>query len=380
MKLNIAFYTDTYEPAVDGVVNSINNFKKQLELKGHKVYIFSTSRIGARTKKRNGVFLYSGIEFKPYPQYSLALFPYRSVTTLSRLGIDVIHSHTPFSMGFSGLVNARLLKIPIVGSFHTLVSSKSIVKEYYPNNKQLKKFTSEYMQKYIKFFYRRCNATIAPSQVIANMLKKQDIGNVSVVPNMIDRTVFNRKNGGNGFRMKHGIRSDDKMVLYVGRLSKEKRLDVMIKAAALLKNKNRKFVIGGSGPAESYYKNMAMRMGLDNVIFTGFISQKELPSAYASCDVFCMPSTFETQGIVALEAMSTGKPVVGADYMALRELIENGINGEKFRSGDYTQCSRKIEKVLNDEGKYTDGAIETATRFSPKNVTDRLMDVYKSVL
>ena len=84
MKLNIAFYTDTYEPAMDGVVSSINNFKGELERRGHKVYIFASSRLGSRPKKRKGVFFYPGIKFRPYPQYSVALFPYHSITTLGR--------------------------------------------------------------------------------------------------------------------------------------------------------------------------------------------------------------------------------------------------------------------------------------------------------
>ncbi len=380
MKLNIAFYTDTYEPAVDGVVTSINDFKRQLERRGHKVYIFASSRIGRERAKSKDVFLYQGVGFKPYPQYSVALFPYHSITTLNKLDIDVIHAHTPFFMGLSGLINARLSKTPIVGSFHTLVGNRSVINDYYPNNRQLRKLTAEYMQKYIKFFYKRCNATIAPSQAIAGMLSRHGVDNVSVVPNMIDRTVFNRKAGGNAFRKEHGIGDDEKLVLYVGRISREKKLEVILRSARLLRGRNRRFVIAGTGPAETYYKAMARRMKLDNVVFTGFVERGRLPSAYSACDVFCMPSTFETQGIVALEAMSTGKPVVGADYLALRELISNGFNGEKFRPGDYAQCSSKIEKVLNNAGKYTHGAVETAMRFSPERVTGKLIDVYKSVL
>ncbi len=381
MKLNLAFYTDTYEPAVDGVVNSINNFKKELEKRGHKVYIFTSTKIGSNVKNRKDVFFYKGIGFKPYPQYSMALFPYHSVTTLSKFDIDIIHSHTPFFMGFSGLVSARLLKTPIVGSFHTLVNNKAIVNDYYPKNKQLKKLTTKYLWKYVMFFYKKCNATTVPSEAIAELLARHGIRDARVVPNMVDTQMFNTRVSEDGFREERGISGDDKVVLYVGRLSKEKRLDVLLKSAKLLQKKDGiKFVITGSGPAEIYYKSMAKRLRLSNVTFTGFVKHEKLPSVYAASDVFCMPSTFETQGIVALEAMATGKPVVGADFLALRRLIKNGKNGEKFRAGNYIDCTRKIERVLNDSDAYTRGAVETAMMFSPRSVTDKIIDVYRSVL
>ncbi|MCL5008627.1 MAG: glycosyltransferase [Candidatus Marsarchaeota archaeon] len=381
MKLNIAFYTDTYEPAIDGVVNSINNFKRELKLRGHKVYIFASARFGNKIHNRSDTFFYHGVGFKPYPQYSVALFPYHSITTINKLDIDLIHSHTPFFMGLSGLINAKLSRLPIVGSYHTMVSNKAIINEYYPNNKLIKDMTTKYMNKYISFFYKRCNATIVPSEVIASILRRNDIANINVVPNMVDRRVFNRKAGGaSAFRNSYHIKDDENVVLYVGRLSREKKLDVMLKSAKVLQKKGIKFVIVGAGPAESYYKGIARRLNLQNVIFTGLIPNKDLPGVYAACNVFCMPSTFETQGIVALEAMSSGKPVVGADYLALKDLIKNGVNGEKFRAGDYLHCSEKIEKALNNADTYTSGAVDTAIRFSPKNVTEKLIHVYKSVL
>ena len=153
-RLGIAFYTDSYLPAVDGVVTSILNFKEELERRGHDVYIFSSKKLYTEAKKRKNVFLYPGIDFKPYPQYSMAIFPYNSMLKLKDLKIDVIHAHTPLVMGFAAMVSAKLGKYPIVGSYHTIINNKSVVQDYYPKNKQLKKITSKYMLKYIKFIRR----------------------------------------------------------------------------------------------------------------------------------------------------------------------------------------------------------------------------------
>lgn len=171
-------------------------------------------------------------------------------------------------------------------------------------------------------------------------------------------------------------------MLYVGRLSKEKKIETLLKSAKQLNSRrdDLRFVIAGGGPADAYYREMARKLRLHNIEFLGPVSRQALPRVYAASDVFCIPSTFETQGIVALEAMATGKPVVCADYLALKTLIVNGKNGEKFRPGDYDECSRKIEKALNNVDTYNYGAVQTAMKFSPKVVTDKLVDVYNSLL
>ena len=383
-RLGIAFYTDSYLPAVDGVVTSILNFKEELEKRGHDVYIFSSRKFSTSASSSKNVFLYPGIDFKPYPQYSMAIFPYNSMLKLKDLGIDVIHAHTPLVMGFAAMVSAKLGKYPIVGSYHTIINNKSVVQDYYPKNKQLKKITSKYMLKYIKFFYRRCNATTVPSDPMRIFLERYGgIQNIKVVPNSIDLKTFNPKVDGSVARSKLNIKDGEKMVLYLGRLSKEKKIEVMLKAASVIskKRKDVKFVIGGTGPAAIYYRRMAESLGLGkSVKFIGYVNNTALPKLYAASDMLCLPSTFETQGIVSLEAMATGKPVVGADYLALSELIKNGKNGEKFKPGNYISCAKKIEKVLNDSSPYIGNALSTAAQFSVKKVTDRLLNVYDLVL
>lgn len=383
-KLNIAFYSDTYLPAIDGVVTSMLNFKGELEKRGHKVYIFASGDRQSKKKYNNKrVYISTGVKFTPYPQYKIAIFPYSAVLKLNSLGIDVMHAQTPFSMGIAGMTFAKLGRYPIVGSFHTMINNSEIVKSYYPKNKTLRKFTSRYMMRYVSFFYNRCDATIAPSPSVERMLDKIGVSNVHVVPNSVNTKEFNPRVSGNGLRRKLGIKEDEKMVLYLGRMSREKKVGVLLKAAKELtkKDKKIKFVMGGSGPAIEYYKRMAHSLNLsESVKFIGFVDREVLPKLYASCDAFCIPSTFETQGIVALEAMASGKPVVGANILALGEVIKDGKNGEKFRGGDYRGCARKIEKVLNNTDSYTKGAVETAKEFAIDKATDKLLDVYKLIL
>ncbi len=382
--LRIAFYSDTYLPAVDGVVTSMLNFRRELERRGHKVYIYASGDNAAKRRYANRkTFITTGVRLKSYPQYKMAVMPYKSVTRLKDLDVDLIHAHTPFMMGFAGLVAAKLQKYPIVGSFHTIINNKEVIREYYPGGKRFRKFASKYLWEYAKFFYRRCDATTVPSEPIARMLKRGGVGNLTILPNSVDLKAFNPRVGGNGIRRELGIDKGDRMVLCLGRLSREKKLETMLRAAKVVAKKDDQvqFVVGGTGPAAERYRDMARRLGISrNVHFTGFVEQEVLPNLYAASDAFCMPSTFETHGIVALEAMACGKPVVGADFLALKDLIKNGKNGEKFAPGDYIACARKIEKVLNNTESYKQQAVNTAKEFSLENVTDKLLDIYNLVL
>ncbi len=382
-KLKIAFYSDSYLPAVDGVVTSMLGLKKELERRGHEVYIFASGT--ARTKRKYGnkkVFIVEGFDFKPYPQYKVAVFPYASVFRVMANKIDLIHAQTPAPMGLAAIVAAKFSGKPIVGSYHTLVNDKSIMENYYPNIRVFKFFANRSVKAYLRLFYNRCDATVAPTGTIERMLRRMKIKNTHVVPNGIDLSVFNDKNAdGERVRKSLGVRSREKLVLYIGRKSREKRIETLLLAAHRLgrSRKDIKFIIGGTGPAYEYYRNYADRLSLGNVRFVGFVDKAELPDYYAACDAFCIPSTFETQGVVALEAMALGKPVIGADSLALRELIKNGRNGEKFDPMNPAACAGKIEKVLNNDGAYYQSAVKTAQNFSLEKVTDKMLSIYRLV-
>ncbi len=382
-RLNIAFYTDSYLPAVDGVVTSVLNFRKELERRGHNVYLFASGDAASKKRYSNKkTFIYQGVEFKPYPQYTMA-FPFNSALKLRELSVDVVHAQTPFMMGFAAIISARIGKYPMVSTFHTLINNKHVVDAYYPKNENIKRFTKKYLWLYTRVFYRKSTMTIAPTPTVERMLRRYGIRNISVVPNSVDVKRFNPRVSGKLVRERLGLRSDEDMVLYVGRVSKEKRIDIMLKACSKLVKRRRRarFVICGSGPMIEHYKRMARSLGIQkHVDFLGFVDSKALPHIYAAADVLCLPSTFETQGIVSIEAMASGKPVVGANYLALKELIKNGRNGEKFKPGDYTSCANKIEKVLNNPDAYRDNAVETAAEFSVERATDKLLDTYNLVL
>jgi 1,2-diacylglycerol 3-alpha-glucosyltransferase len=381
-KLKIAFYTDSFLPAIDGVVISILNFKKELEKRGNEVYIYASGNEKTRqmTKGDKHITVIRSIRFNKYPQYNLALFPLSSRFKLDHVKVDINHAQTPFMMGIHALMLSKFERTPIVGSFHTMFTDKSVIKDYAINSDLVAEKIIKYSWKYARLYYNRCDAVAAPSNTIKTMLERRRIENVDLIPNGVDIKKFNPKVNGEIIRRRLTDSDREKLVMYVGRISREKKLETLIKAAKLLKNEKVRVAIVGTGPATSYYQHMVERMHLkDKVRFAGFVSNEDLPSYYAACDVFCIPSTFETQGVVSLEAMASGKPVVGADYLALKELIVNGKNGEKFRPNDGKACADKLEKVINNMSTYKE-MVNTAKRYSIERTTDDLLALYRRVL
>jgi 1,2-diacylglycerol 3-alpha-glucosyltransferase len=378
--LKIAFFTDTYLPAHDGVVNSILNFRKELQKRGHEVYIFAAGNAQSRkiAAGQKDTYIIRGMKLRRYPQYNLALLPFTSASKFDEINPDIVHSHTPVLMGAWALALAKMNKTPIVSTFHTLFTDKFIIREY--ATKRATNLFQKYSWKYARFYYTRCNEVMAPSKTIKDVLEKKGISNVDVVPNGVDLNRFNPKVDGSKIRGQLLNNKDEKMVLYVGRMSGEKRIETLLKAAKQLHDENIRFVFVGAGPAQGRYSRLASKLKInDKVEFMGFVDDKILPNYYASADLFCIPSMFETQGIVSLEAMACGKPVVGADFYALKDVIKNGKNGEKFVPNDSKSCARKIKKVINNISSYKE-TVETAKMYSVETTTDQLLKVYKKVI
>lgn len=380
-KFQISFYTDTYLPAIDGVSTSIHDFKRELELRGNIVKLLTSgnSKTKRYLKKSKNILVTPSVKFPKYPQYNLSILPFIDVGRRWAANSDIVHIHTPFTIGLYGLMSGYVNHTPVVWTFHTLFTNKDTISQYGPTNKSLKRLIKKYLWSYIRFIAKRCDVVIAPSETIKKLLNHKGIMNVVVVPNGVNLKKFKKENKRSKILRKKLIGNKKYLVLYVGRISKEKNIDTLIKAAKVLKNKNIKFIFVGDGPYIEVAKSMVKRMKLENIIeFTGMIN-KSLLLYYNAADLLCLPSTFETQGIVSLEAMACNKPVVGADYLALKEIIHNGKNGEKFKPKDYKACARKIEKVINNLCLYKEMRI-TVQKYSIEKSTDKLLGVYTKLI
>jgi 1,2-diacylglycerol 3-alpha-glucosyltransferase len=359
--MRIGFFTDTFYPSVNGVAKSIESFGQELHKRGHELHVFCP-----RTDKKwyKGMRVHSrpSVRFLPYPEFSLAA-PFGRVPKL-----DIAHTHGPFSAGLSGLWTARRQGIPAVSTFHTPL-------QHYVGyiSKRHEGTLAKIAEAYAINHYRRYDALITPSLAIKKMIKSAGV-ETFIVPTGID-TKFYRPGNKQTARRRLGIDAE-RVFLCLGRLSPEKNIDKIIKAAKNFIGPEDVLLIVGKGPDSERLKDAAVMSGAgERIQFRGFVPDGDVPLYYSASDAFIMASTAETQGIVMLEAMSCGCPVIGADALAIPEIIRDRKNGRLFNPGDVNALARAA-KGFRPEKKMVKEAIKTASSYSIKKCTDKLEEVY----
>lgn len=373
--LKIAMFTDTYLPSRDGVVTSILLTKQELEKLGHQVYVFAPEPDKGETKEPD-VFYFRSIGFRRYAGYRIPLFPTNKCQILKELGIDVIHTHGLLFMALRSMFAGRALKKPVVVTFHTMITDAA---KYYNFTPFPDLMVQRLMWIYLKRILQRSEVVIAPTESIKRELlaSAPRMRRIEVIPTGVDSSRFHPGLDGTGVRMKYGL-LDKKVVLHVGRIAWEKNLELVLKGFEMLVRRDSeiRLMIVGAGPAKEHYERMTEELGLrDFVTFTGFLPDDQLPEYYAACDVLTLASKFETQGLVALEAMAIGKPVVGINFRAVAELIEEGVNGYRFEE-DPESWMKATEKALANSQEMRSKAIEWASRFSLADEARRLVELY----
>ncbi len=380
--MKIGMFTDSYYPAVDGVVTTINQYKSRLNKRGHEVYVFAPGDNElVRTQPDPNVIYVKSVKFFGYGKYRMAFPRAKLNEKLQEFGIDVIHSQGAGFVGIKAVWAAYKLKYPLIYSFHTLVTDTL---HYVTSNKSLQKLIKRLMYEYLRWYFHRCEVVTIPSKNTQQELKgmwPNDIERFFILSNGVNLKKYNPSNDGTEIRKKWGL-EDNKIILHLGRIAPEKNLDTFIKAAPLLKKKypDCKFLIVGIGPAKEYYENMVKNLKLTNdFIFTGYVPDEAIPKYYACADAFTTSSTFETQGIVILEAMASGLPVSGANYRAIPELVKDGENGFLFDAFDHKDCAKAIVKTLEADNELRQNALATVQKHSMERVIDRLVGLYEEM-
>lgn len=373
--LRIAFFTDTYLPSRDGVVTSILLTKREMERMGHEVFVFAPEPARGDPREE-GVHYFPSIGFRRYQGYRIPMLPTDNIPILSELKVDVIHAHGLFFMGMRSMLAGRGLGLPVVVTFHTMVMDAAKFYNFTPLPDET---ASRLLWIYVKRLLQRAEVVISPTEAIKKELNAlaPKIRRVEVIPTGIEEGRFNPRLDGSKVRKKLGL-EDKKVILHVGRIAKEKNLDLVLQGFALLnmERPDTVLMIVGEGPAKNEYLKKAKEMKIDgSTIFTGFVSDDELPLYYAACDVFTLASKFETQGIVILEAMATGKPVTGINYRAVAEIIRDGKNGYLFEE-DPKSWKAAVQSALNAPLEIKQEAVKRAASFSTKEGSERLIEIY----
>jgi len=376
--MNIAIFTDTYMPQVNGVVSSIESFRLELEARGHKVFIFAPKMKGVRNLEN--VFYFHSIPYAFHKEMRLSLPGSRQLFKFSSLNIDIIHSQTPFSMGELALALGRLFKIPVIHTYHTFFSAYTHYVPFAP-----KKWTEKVAEKASARYCNACKRIIVPSKIIEQVLKDYKVKTPIIrLPSGVD--VFQTTERDRLMvRREYYILSDEKLLLYVGRLGKEKNLDLLLQAfqSIAVQHSPVRLMIVGDGPERKNLEKRVHRAGLkDNIIFAGYLTKRDVFRCYQAADLFVFTSKTETQGLVLAEAMSVGLPVVAVNAMGVSDILEDG-RGGILTEDSPTSFANTILMMLGDRDLWEKKSTEAKTKaqsLTTAIMTDQLVKQYEEVL
>ena len=388
--MKIGFFTDVYTPQIDGVVKAINLYKEALENLGHEVFIFAPKSIKKRSffdfilKKEKNIFRFYAIDSLFIPGYPLALpVSYKSTRVIPKLKLDIVHCHTPLSLGMLGDMVALLSNVPQVFTYHTYYSEYA---KHYFNLGKLKEPTSKVIRKLESFYCNRADLVLAPSNklkdVLENKMKIQT--DIEVLPTGIKLEEF-EKVSEKSFRNKYKISPDKKILLYVGRLGSEKNVEFLIKMLpeVLKKKKNVLLVIAGDGKNKKNLEKLTSELHLeDKVLFLGFLSRKETIKAFKASNIFVFSSLTDTQGLVLSEAAAASKPIVLLRDPGLTPLARENENAFLSSENEY-EFAGYVLKLLQDDilyDKMARNSLKIAKKFSIELQTSRLVEYYEELI
>ncbi len=360
--MNIGIFTDSYFPQVNGVVYTIAEWKKRLQ-EYHDIYIYYPKAEGYEPEKNE--YPFRSFEFKFYKGYHVA-FP----TSLSEKArhLDICHIHALFTMGMAGMYVSKKFKLPRILTYHTPADDYI---NYITRKEPLRSTLMKFYNYWEKKLLNSCDMVTCPSNTIRNRLLEKGVKEVTVLSNGVDVDFFHYVNP-DKFKERFGI--GDRVLGYCGRFGYEKHLEDLIDLADSFDGD---IVLAGKGPAKEHYVELAKDK--KNVKFLGFLTREELREFYSSLDLFIFPSTAETQGLVALESMACKVPVVGANALALKDTIEDGVTGYLYESGNVQQLREMVDKAYGDRARLSKNCIRNVQQHSIDNTIKKLLEIYESL-
>ena len=381
--MNIAIFTDTYPPQINGVATSTRMLEKELIALGHTVYIFTVSDPNA-TNDPPHVFRMPSMPFVFLPSHRFALmYPPKLLLKMRSLKLDVVHTQTEFPLGIFGTAVAGFLRIPQVHTYHTMYEDYV----HYVAKGHL--VTPKMAQQFSRIFCNRARAVIAPVEKAQDSLLEYGVERpIRVIPTGIDFEPFSREKYSQADidEVKRGLGIDltDPIVVSVGRVAKEKSIDTVLRQFPNLLKKlpNAKFVLVGGGPVLDELKAMAQELGVaDSVIFAGPQPWDTIGKYYQLGDVFVSASTSETQGLTYIEAMAATVLVCAKKDKSIEGVVLHGETGYFFEEeADLPDILHRALTNSEEHDKIAETAYTHIRHLSSHNFAKSVEGLYNELL
>ncbi|BBL86193.1 Sulfoquinovosyldiacylglycerol biosynthesis protein (chromatophore) [Paulinella micropora] len=369
--MKIAFFTETFLPKVDGIVTRLTKTVDYLVKNGDEVIVFCPeggpeNYMGAR------VIGVPALPLPLYPELKLAIPRPAVAEVLEKFSPDIVHVVNPAVLGLGGIWLAKIKNLPLVASYHTHLPKYL---EYYGMG-----ILEPLLWELLKAAHNQALLNLCTSTAMVEELSRKGIQHTALWQRGVDTDLFRPELRSEFMRKKllNGRSDTGALLLYIGRLSAEKQIERIRPVLEALPDA--RLALVGDGPYRQQLERIFHGTATN---FVGYLGGEELASAYASADAFLFPSSTETLGLVLLEAMAAGCPVVGANRGGIPDIVTNGINGYLYEPEEENSLATATRKLLgNHEERLAlrEAARQEAERWGWKAATDQLRDYYQQIL
>ena len=381
--MKILFLSDVYFPRINGVSTSIETFRHELRELGHTVHLIAPDYLSPSSDETSILRAPSrNVPLDPEDRLMNYGWVMKHLDQFRSEQYDIIHIQTPFVAHYLGTKLSRLLNIPCIETYHTFF--EEYLYHYVPLVP--KKLMRIVAKRFSRHQGNSLNGMVVPSHPMLNILKNYGITtHAEVIPTGIEPDSFVLGDRA-AFRKNYNIPQDRPVLLFVGRVAHEKNIGFLLKVVDQVRKDiaDVLFLIAGEGPARESLEKEVQELGLSaNVMFIGYLDRHtELNSCYRSADIFIFSSRTETQGLVLLEAMAQGVPVVSTAELGTRDVLQEGL-GVWIAREELADFSQKVVKMLgNSDLRKELGAAGRvyAHDWSASKQAERMLAFYQAVL
>lgn len=385
--MHILMISDVYFPRVNGVSTSIQTFRRNLHAMGHRTTLIAPAYEAAdheeATDESTIIRIPSRTVIVDKEDKMMHRRPIRDlIPQLQDMQIDLVHIQTPFVAHYEGVYIAKALNVPSVSSYHTFFE------EYFYN--YIKWLPKSWLRYAARAFSRsqcaQVDALLVPSKPMHDVLRQYGIDNtIHILPTGLELSLFDQ-GCGEAFRDQYQIAQDRPCIAFVGRVAHEKNISFLLDVFKKIHESlpSTLFIIAGDGPALASLKKQSQQSGTaENIKFVGYLNrQGDLQSCYKAADAFVFASRTETQGLVLLEAMACGTPVVSTATMGTKDVMRHG-DGGLIAEEDIDHFAEQVMSLLNDQTLRQDmqtKALAYAKEWSQESMTKRLIQHYETLI
>lgn len=415
--MKIGIFTDTYRPSVNGVVYVTEILRRNFEAAGHEVYIFAPYA-GGNQEDDDHIIRLPAIPSTIHENYLSVFFPSVILKRIKELDLDIFHFLVPGTVGLMAIYAAHKLNKPVVAEYTTdyfqYVEHYPSVAFALPALAMVLPFTfkvsraeligmlkagrpriglgdwsREVVKNLLTVLHSHCDAVVVHSRKSAEQLKawqtEDDAYPIHIIPTGVDLARKPSTTKLAELKEQWNLQPTDEIVMYLGRISAEKNLDLLVRMMEeLIKwRPNAKLVfVGDFDYRETLEEHAKASSAADRILFVGKVKHEEIGSAYALAKVFAFPSTTDTQSLTLHEAALAGLPIVMIDE-PVTEVVKDGVNGYFSRPDDPIDMAAKISAILEDpklQKRMGAASKKIAADYSEKIQSDKLLVIFKDIL